>query len=170
MASKGVNRVIILGRVGQDPEIRYSPSGTAFASLSVATSEQWRDKQSGEQKELTEWHKVSIVGKLAEIAGQYVKKGDQVYFEGQLRTRKWQDNQGNDRYTTEILVGMNGVMQMLGARQGSSEQSSAPRNSGKQHRAAPQQQQQSAPPMDFDDDIPFAPATLPFPSHAVYAI
>lgn len=155
MASKGVNKVIVLGRVGQDPEIRYSPSGTAFASLSVATSEQWRDKQSGEQKELTEWHKVSIVGKLAEIAGQYVKKGDQVYFEGQLRTRKWQDNHGNDRHTTEILVGMNGVMQMLGARQGSSEPDSAPRNSGQQQRSAPQEQQ-SAPPMDFDDpDIPF---------------
>lgn len=154
MASKGVNRVIILGRVGQDPEIRYSPSGTAFASLSVATSEQWRDKQSGEQKELTEWHKVSIVGKLAEIAGQYVKKGDQVYFEGQLRTRKWQDNQGNDRYTTEILVGMNGVMQMLGAKQGGSEPASAPRKSGQQQSSSPQQQQ-SAPPMDFPDDIPF---------------
>ncbi|MCK1065032.1 single-stranded DNA-binding protein [Pluralibacter gergoviae] len=154
MASKGVNKVIVLGRVGQDPEIRYSPSGTAFASLSVATSEQWRDKQSGEQKELTEWHKVSIVGKLAEIAGQYVKKGDQVYFEGQLRTRKWQDEQGNERYTTEILVGMNGVMQMLGARQGGSEQHSAQRNSGQQQRSATQKQQ-SAPPMDFDDDIPF---------------
>lgn len=154
MASRGVNRVIILGRVGQDPEIRYSPSGTAFASLSVATSEQWRDKQSGEQKELTEWHKVSIVGKLAEIAGQYVKKGDQVYFEGQLRTRKWQDNQGNERYTTEILVGMSGVMQMLGAKQGGSELDSAQRNSGQQQRSSPQQQQ-SVPPMDFPDDIPF---------------
>lgn len=170
MASKGVNKVIVLGRVGQDPDIRYSPSGKAFASLSVATSEQWRDKQTGEQKELTEWHKVSIVGKLAEIAGQYVKKGDQVYFEGQLRTRKWQDSQGNDRYTTEILVGMNGVMQMLGARQGGTDPDSATRKSGQQQRAAPQQQHQSAPPMDFDDDIPFAPATLPFPSHAVYAI
>lgn len=115
MASRGVNKVIILGRVGQDPEVRYSPSGTAFANLTVATSEQWRDKQTGEQKEQTEWHRVAVVGKLAEVVGQYVKKGDQVYFEGMLRTRKWQDQTGQDRYTTEINVGINGVCKCLEA-------------------------------------------------------
>ncbi|EPX1599026.1 single-stranded DNA-binding protein [Salmonella enterica subsp. enterica serovar Eko] len=165
MASRGVNKVIILGRVGQDPEVRYSPSGTAFANLTVATSEQWRDKQTGEQKEQTEWHRVAVVGKLAEVVGQYVKKGDQVYFEGMLRTRKWQDQTGQDRYTTEINVGINGVMQMLGGT-GDSKQQAADRQSQK-----PQQQssptQHNEPPMDFDDDIPFAPVTLPFPRHAI---
>ena len=94
MSSRGVNKAIILGRVGQDPEVRYSPSGTAFASLTVATSEQWRDKQSGEQKESTEWQRISVVGKLAEVVGQYVKKGEQIFFEGQFQIRKLQDQQG----------------------------------------------------------------------------
>ncbi|HCJ0986227.1 single-stranded DNA-binding protein [Salmonella enterica] len=152
MASRGVNKVIILGRVGQDPEVRYSPSGTAFANLTVATSEQWRDKQTGEQKEQTEWHRVAVVGKLAEVVGQYVKKGDQVYFEGMLRTRKWQDQTGQDRYTTEVHVGINGVMQMLGGT-GDSKQQAASKQPRKHQQSAPQH---SEPPMNFDDsDIPF---------------
>ena len=154
MASIGVNKVIILGRVGQDPEVRYSPSGTAFANLTVATSEQWRDKQTGEQKELTEWHRVAVVGKLAEVVGQYVKKGDQVYFEGMLRTRKWKDQSGQDRFTTEVHIGINGVMQMLGGTGDSKQQAASkqPQNPHPQHAPA----QHSEPPMDFDDsDIPF---------------
>lgn len=152
MASRGVNKAIILGRVGQDPEVRYSPSGMAFANLTVATSEQWRDKQTGEQKESTEWHRIVVAGKLAEIIGQYVKKGDQVYFEGMLRTRKWQDQSGQDRYTTEVHVGINGVMQMLGGT-GDSKQQAASKQPQKQPQSSPAQH--SEPPMDFDDDIPF---------------
>lgn len=171
MASRGVNKVIIIGRLGQDPEVRYAPSGTAFANLTVATSEQWRDKQTGEQKEQTEWHRVVISGKLAEIAGEYLRKGSEVYLEGKLRTRKWTDQSGVDKYTTEIQVGINGTMQMLGGKQVGSEQTPAPRNNGQPQSPSPQQQQQhSEPPMDFDDDIPFAPVTLPFPRHTIHAI
>ncbi|EHL0161519.1 single-stranded DNA-binding protein [Escherichia coli] len=115
---RGVNRVIIIGRLGQDPEVRYSPSGTAFANLTVATSEQWRDKKTGEQKEQTEWHRVVMSGKLAEIASEYLRKGSEVYLEGKLRTRKWQDQSGQDRFTTEVIVGVGGAMQMLGGKQG----------------------------------------------------
>ncbi|MCX3078412.1 single-stranded DNA-binding protein [Klebsiella michiganensis] len=171
MASRGVNKVIIIGRLGQDPEVRYAPSGAAFANLSVATSEQWRDKQTGEQKELTEWHRVVISGKLAEIAGEYLRKGSEVYLEGKLRTRKWTDQSGTEKYTTEIQVGINGTMQMLGGKQSGGEQSPTSRNNGQpQRQAAQQQSKHSEPPMDFDDDIPFAPVTLPFPRHAIYAI
>lgn len=171
MASRGVNKVIIIGRLGQDPEVRYAPSGSAFANLSVATSEQWRDKQTGEQKELTEWHRVVISGKPAEIAGEYLRKGSEVYLEGKLRTRKWTDQSGTEKYATEIQVGINGTMQMLGGKQSGSEQAPSPRNNGQPQRSAPQQQSQhSEPPMDFDDDIPFAPVSLPFPRHAIYAI
>lgn len=123
MASKGVNKVILVGNLGKDPEIRYMPSGGAVANLTLATSESWRDKATGEQKEKTEWHNVSIFGKLAEIAGEYLRKGSQVYIEGALQTRKWQDQSGNDRYTTEVVVqGFNGTMQMLGGRQGGGQQ------------------------------------------------
>ncbi|MFP8737632.1 single-stranded DNA-binding protein [Klebsiella aerogenes] len=171
MASRGVNKAIIIGRLGQDPEVRYAPSGAAFANLTVATSEQWRDKQTGEQKEQTEWHRVVISGKLAEIAGEYLRKGSEVYLEGKLRTRKWTDQNGVDKYTTEIQVGINGTMQMLGGKQGGSEQIQAPHNNGQPQSQAPQQQpQHSEPPMDFDDDIPFAPVTLPFPRHTIHAI
>ncbi|ENN3295191.1 single-stranded DNA-binding protein [Escherichia coli] len=171
MASRGVNKVIIIGRLGHDPEIRYSPSGTAFANLTVATSEQWRDKQTGEQKEQTEWHHVVMSGKLAEIASEYLRKGSEVYLEGKLRTRKWQDQSGQDRFTTEVIVGVGGTMQMLGGKQGGNEQSSPQRNNGKQQKQQSQQQgNHSEPPMDFDDDIPFAPVTLPFPRHAIHAI
>ncbi|UIS74660.1 single-stranded DNA-binding protein [Morganella phage Mecenats66] len=163
MAKRGVNKVILIGNLGQDPEIRYMPNGGAVANLTVATSESWRDKQSGEMKEKTEWHRVVIFGKLAEIAGEYLKKGSQVYLEGALQTRKWQDQSGQERYTTEVVINVGGTMQMLGARQsgdnsggngggwGQPQQPSAPTHSG----GGKPQQQSNEPPMDFDDDIPF---------------
>ncbi|WP_431295630.1 single-stranded DNA-binding protein [Rahnella sp. PAMC 25559] len=136
MAERGINKVILVGNLGQAPEIRYMPNGGAVASLTLATSENWRDKVTGEQREKTEWHRVVVFGKLAEIAGEYLTKGAKVYIEGQLQTRKWQDGQGIDRYTTEIVVKANGTMQMLGSaagqgnRQsgGTSPQSQAPQN------------------------------------------
>lgn len=174
MASRGINKVILVGSLGQDPEIRYMPSGGAVASISIATSESWRDKATGEQKEKTEWHKVSIFGKLAEVAGEYLRKGSQVYIEGALQTRKWQDQNGQDRFTTEVVVqGFNGVMQMLGGKQGGQQQApqqQQQRQQPMQPQKAPQQTQQhqqpqqapmqqqaqyNEPPMDFDDDIPF---------------
>ncbi|HDS6681357.1 single-stranded DNA-binding protein [Klebsiella aerogenes] len=171
MSSRGVNKVIIVGRLGQDPEVRYAPSGAAFANLTVATSEQWRDKQTGEQKEQTEWHRVVISGKLAEIAGEYLRKGSEVYLEGKLRTRKWTDHNGIDKYTTEIQVGINGTMQMLGGKQVGNEQNMSTRNSAQpQTPAAEQKYERSEPPMDFDDDIPFSPVTLPFPRHTIHVI
>jgi single-strand DNA-binding protein len=102
--ARGINKVIVVGNVGQDPETRYMPSGSAVTNLTVATNESWKDKQSGEQKERTEWHRVAMFGRLAEIAAEYLRKGSQVYIEGKLRTRKWQDKQGNERYTTEIIA------------------------------------------------------------------
>lgn len=117
MASRGINKVILVGNLGADPEVRYMPNGGAVATITIATSEAWRDKQTGEPREKTEWHRVVIFGKLAEIAGEYLRKGSQVYIEGQLQTRKWQDQHGVDRYSTEVVVqGFNGVMQMLGGR------------------------------------------------------
>lgn len=158
MGMKGVNKVVVLGNVGQDPEVRYSPSGMCFCNLSVATSESWKDKQTGERKERTEWHRVVLQGKLAEIAGEYVKKGSQVYFEGKLQTRKWQGQDGQDKYTTEIVVdSFSGVMQLLGGKQ----QPSQPAQQQQGGYSRPQQQPQSAtpvynePPMDFSDDMPF---------------
>lgn len=171
MSNRGVNKVIIVGRLGQDPEVRYAPSGAAFANITVATSEQWRDKQTGEQKEQTEWHRVVISGKLAEIAGEYLRKGSEVYLEGKLRTRKWTDHNGVDKYTTEIQVGINGTMQMLGGKQVGNEQNMSTRNSAQpQTPAAEQKYERSEPPMDFDDDIPFSPVTLPFPRHTIHVI
>ncbi len=117
MAMRGVNKVILIGNLGADPEVRYMPSGDAVANLRVATSEVWRDKN-GEQQERTEWHNVVLFGKVAEIARQYLRKGSKVYLEGKLRTRKWQTQEGQDRYTTEIVVDMNGTMQMLDSRMG----------------------------------------------------
>lgn len=182
MASRGVNKVILLGRVGQDPEIRYMPNGTAVANISLATSEQWIDKQTNEKKELTEWHRVVLFGKVAEVAGEYVKKGSQLYIEGQLRTRKWTDQAGVEKYSTEIVVNVGGTMQMVGpapggAGGGSQQQGSAantgwgqpqqPQHQQQQQQRPPANQQQqysgpqnsgpndNAPPMDFDDDIPF---------------
>ena len=112
---RGVNKVILVGTLGQDPEVKYAANGNAIANLSVATSEEWNDKNTGQKQQKTEWHRVSMFGKLAEIAGQYLKKGSQVYLEGKLQTRKWQDQNGQDRYTTEVVLsGFDGTMQMLG--------------------------------------------------------
>ncbi|MGK0583670.1 single-stranded DNA-binding protein [Proteus mirabilis] len=190
MASCGVNKVILIGHLGQDPEIRYMPSGGAVANLTLATSESWRDKQTGEMREKTEWHRVVIFGKLAEVAGEYLKKGSQVYIEGSLQTRKWQDQSGQDRYTTEVVVNIGGSMQMLGGRGGESSGQSQGGQSGWGQPQQPQSSQQfsggtqprpaqqpvatptpsNEPPMDFDDDIPFAPIGLPYPRHAIYVI
>ncbi|QHJ83452.1 MAG: hypothetical protein [Bacteriophage sp.] len=165
MASKGVNKVILVGNLGQDPEVRYLPSGGAVCSMTLATSESWRDKATGEQKEQTEWHRVVLFGKLAEVAGEYLRKGSQVYIEGQLRTRKWTDQAGVEKYTTEVVVNVGGTMQMLGGRQGGSTSTGSGQYQGNQGGnqfsggAQSRQQQQSGPsnepPMDFDDDIPF---------------
>lgn len=178
MASKGVNKVILIGHLGQDPEIRYMPSGSAVAQFTLATSESWRDKQTGEVKEKTEWHRVCIFGKLAEIAGEYLRKGSQVYIEGSLQTRKWQDQIGQDRYTTEVVVNVGGTMQMLGGNGGNQAGSQKPQNQGWGQPQQPQAQQQqpkqqtpqSEPPMDFDDDIPFAPIGLMYPRHLINVI
>ena len=150
MASRGINKVIIVGNLGNDPEVKYLPSGGAVANITVATSESWRDKASGEQKEKTEWHRIVIFGKLAEVSGEYLRKGSQVYIEGQLQTRKWQDQSGQDRYTTEVVVqGFNGVMQMLGGGQGGQK----PQQPQQQQQTPQQQSYESH--MDFDDDCPF---------------
>lgn len=116
--AKGINKVILVGNLGQDPEVRYLPSGGAVCSVTLATSESWRDKATGEQKEQTEWHRVVLFGKLAEVAGEYLRKGSQVYIEGQLRTRKWTDQAGTEKYTTEVVVNVGGTMQMLGGATG----------------------------------------------------
>lgn len=157
MASRGVNKMILLGNLGKDPEVRYQPTGGAVANLTVATSEQWRDKATGENKEITEWHRVVIFGKPAEVAGEYLRKGSQVYIEGQLRTRKWQDNGGQDRYTTEIVVNVGGTLQMLGGKQ---EASQVDRPQQNQQARTQQQSGQTPPannepPMDWNDDTPF---------------
>ncbi|EJE9919571.1 single-stranded DNA-binding protein, partial [Salmonella enterica] len=116
MASRGLNKVQLIGHLGQDPEVRYLPNGKAVANLSLATSDTWKDKQTGEPKERTEWHRVVLYEKLADVAGEYLRKGAQVYIEGELRTRKWTDQNGQERYTTEVVVSMQGTMQMLGSR------------------------------------------------------
>lgn len=151
MASRGVNKVILVGNLGADPEVRYMPNGGAVANITLATSETWRDKTTGEMKEQTEWHRVVLFGKLAEVAGEYLRKGSQVYIEGQLRTRKWTDQAGIEKYTTEIVVNVGGTMQMLGGRSSTS---------GNGQQSAPQQPSQTPPPsneppMDIDDGIPF---------------
>jgi single-strand DNA-binding protein len=148
--ARGINKVILIGNVGQDPETRAMPSGTTVCNLRVATSESWRDKQSGDLKEQTEWHNVAMFGRLAEIAGEYLRKGSQVYIEGRLRTRKWQDKQGNDRYTTEIVAN---EMQMLGSRGGG-----ATGGGGGESRPAREPASEvtsSTEDGGFDDDIPF---------------
>lgn len=152
MASRGINKVIILGNLGKDPEVRYMPSGGQVTNITVATSESWKDKDTGEQKEVTEWHRIVFFGKLAEIAGQYLKKGSQVYVEGALKTRKWQGQDGQDRYTTEIVAS---EMQMLGGKpQSESEQS--PRQSAPRTQQAPENRGKAPARDDFEDsDIPF---------------
>ncbi|WP_068446063.1 single-stranded DNA-binding protein [Providencia heimbachae] len=157
MASRGVNKVILIGNLGQDVEIRYMPNGGAVANLTLATSESWRDKQSGEMREKTEWHRVCIFGKLAEVAGEYLKKGSQVYIEGSLQTRKWQDQSGQDRYTTEVVVNIGGSMQMLGGN-GNNNQAGSQKPQQRQSQQSQQRQpaQQNEPPQDWDDqEIPF---------------
>ena len=154
----GINKVILIGNLGADPEVRYMPSGSAVANLRIATSETWKDKNTGERQERTEWHSVAIFGKLAEIAGQYLRKGSKVYVEGKLRTRKWQGQDGQDRYTTEVVVDINGVMQMLDSRGGASDGGYAPeptRGPGQSRGGArePEPDMRSG---GFDeDDIPF---------------
>ncbi len=158
MAERGVNKSIIVGNLGDDPNVRYSPNGTAFANFSVATSETWTDKNTREKRERTDWHNIVIQGKLAEVAGQYLKKGSQVYIEGKMRTRKYQGNDGQDKYITEVIVGMNGTMQMLGGNGGNQAGNQQPARQPQQPQQPRQQQsqtQQPEPPMDFDDDIPF---------------
>ena len=159
--SRGVNKVILVGTCGQDPEVRYLPNGNAVTNLSLATSESWKDKQTGQQQERTEWHRVVFFGRLAEIVAEYVRKGSQIYVEGSLRTRKWQGQDGQDKYTTEIVVDINGTMQLLGSRPQGQQPGQVPdRQPRQQQRPARQQQNQQAAPPDhdnFDDDIPFAP-------------
>ncbi|MFW2440475.1 MAG: single-stranded DNA-binding protein [Arenicellales bacterium] len=152
--ARGVNKVILVGNLGKDPEVRFAPSGSAMANITVATSESWKDKQTGEKQEKTEWHRVVFFNRLAEIVGEYLKKGSQVYIEGRLQTRKWQGQDGQDRYTTEIVAN---EMQMLGGRPGGG--GDAAWNTSQQNAAPAQQQaapQASTPPSDdFDDDVPF---------------
>lgn len=144
MAGRGINKVLILGRLGQDPEIKYMPNGDAVCNISIATSESWKDKQSGEQKEITEWHRIVFYRKLAEIAGKYLHKGSKAYIEGRIKTRKWQDQNGQDRYTTEIIAN---EMQMIDSRQDMQQGSSA---SGAKQKPDTADQYDA-----FDDDIPF---------------
>ena len=143
--ARGVNKAIIVGTLGQDPEVRYTASGSAVANLSVATNESWKDRQTGEMQERTEWHRIVLFGKLAEIAQQYLKKGSQAYFEGRIQTRKWQDQSGNDRYSTEIVAN---EMQMLGGRAG------GPAEPSGQAQSRPSERE-TAPIDDGFDDIPF---------------
>ena len=149
----GINKVILVGNLGQKPEVKYASNGNAITNLSVATSESWTDKNTGQKQEKTEWHRVSLFGKLAEIAGQYLDKGSKVYVEGKLQTRKWQDKTGADRYTTEVVVsGFNGTLQMLDRRD---DAGGAPRPATS---SAPQAAADPITPVDnsgFDDDIPF---------------
>lgn len=161
MASRGVNKVILVGNLGNDPDVRYLPNGGAVANLTLATSESWRDKQTGETKEKTEWHRVVLFGKLAEVAGEYLRKGSQIYIEGKLNTRKWTDQAGVEKYTTEIHVNVGGTMQMLGGKQEGASQGGGTGNKPQQQGRQQQPQQSSPapsnePPMNFDDtDIPF---------------
>ncbi len=154
-----VNKVIIVGNLGRDPETRYLPSGEAVTNISVATTDSWKDKTSGEKKELTEWHRVAFFGRLAEIAGDYLKKGSQVYVEGSLRTRKWQDKEGKDRYTTEIRAD---TMQMLGSRAGAGEPRGEPKGESRGEPASPKggdakpaAKKPAGKFDDLEDDIPF---------------
>jgi single-strand DNA-binding protein len=156
MASRGVNKVILVGNLGNDPEIRYMPSGGAVANITLATSESWRDKTTGEQREKTEWHRVALFGKLAEVAGEYLRKGSQVYIEGQLQTRKWQNQQGQDQYTTEVVVqGFNGTMQMLGGRNNNG-QAAGGQQQGNNNWGQPQQPA-AAPQQNFTPKQPQQP-------------
>ena len=150
--ARGVNKVILVGNCGKDPETRYMPSGGAVTNVSIATSESWKDKQTGETKERTEWHNIVFFNRLGEIAGEYLRKGSQIYVEGSLRTRKWQDKSGGDRYTTEIVAS---EMQMLGSRSGGGD-SYAPAQSQQDNESSSRHEPAAAMVDDgFDDDIPF---------------
>lgn len=156
----GINKVILVGNLGKDPEVRYAPSGSAITNITIATSESWKDKNTGEKQEKTEWHRVVFFNKIAEIAGEYLRKGSKVYIEGKLQTRKWTDKEGMDRYTTEIVVdGFSGVMQMLDSRSGGdyAPPAAAPAAASKPAAAPAAAAASAAPAMadDFDDDIPF---------------
>lgn len=169
--ARGLNKVMLIGNLGADPEIRYTTGGSAIANLRLATAESWRDKESGEQQERTEWHRVVFFGRLAEVAGEYLKKGSQIYVEGRIQTRKWQDKDGSDRYSTEIIAN---EMQMLGGRGGAAAGGAAGGGGGAaggsggggrsdnfdappSRDTAPKgpRPQQESPMPDFDDDIPF---------------
>ena len=158
--ARGVNKVILIGNLGADPETRSMPSGMTVANIRIATSESWKDKQSGEQKERTEWHHVALFGRLGEIAGEYLRKGSQVYIEGSLRTRKWQDKEGRDRYTTEVIAN---DMQMIGGRGGSGSGVGSTGGAGSTGSTGSYESRERAPAAEaagvgaeaFDDDIPF---------------
>jgi len=151
---KGINKVILVGHLGNDPEVRYSANGAAIANISLATSESWKDKQTGEQNERTEWHRVVMFNRLGEIAGEYLRKGSLVYIEGKLQTRKWQDKDGQDRYSTEVVAN---EMQMLGGRGEGGQQNQAPQqnNQPPQPANAPRTNSNGTPAPGFDDDVPF---------------
>ncbi|RMU27258.1 single-stranded DNA-binding protein [Pseudomonas amygdali] len=171
--ARGINKVILVGTCGQDPDCRYLPNGTAVTNLSLATSEQWTDKQSGQKVEKTEWHRVSLFGKVAEIAGEYLRKGSQVYIEGKLQTREWEKD-GIKRYTTEIVVDMQGTMQLLGSRpQGDAQQG---QGGGNNNQSAPRPQQsrpqqsapqQSAPQQSYNQQPPEQRVSRPAPQQQV---
>jgi single-strand DNA-binding protein len=163
MASRGINKVILIGNLGNDPEVRYSQAGAAITNISVATSETWKDKQTGQPQERTEWHRVVFFNRLAEIAGEYLRKGSKVFIEGSLRTRKWQDKEGQDRYTTEVVAS---EMQMLDSRGQGGGQGGGFQSQEEYPRSAPQSGAAAAAPAaapaapagdydNFDDDIPF---------------
>jgi len=150
--ARGVNKAIIVGNLGRDPEVRYSANGNAIANVTIATTESWKDRQSGERQEKTEWHRVVFFSRLAEIAGEYLKKGSKVYIEGRLQTRKWEDRDGNERYTTEIVAN---EMQMLGGRGGGDSQGDSPPDYSQAEAAPASRGGGGGQDGDFDDDIPF---------------
>lgn len=159
--ARGINKVILLGHLGRDPEVKYIPNGNAVANITIATSESWKDKNTGQQQDRTEWHRVVLFGKIAEIAGQYLKKGSLVYIEGQLQTRKWTDQSGQDRYTTEIVVNHQGTMQMLdrkNAALGETGDFDMNQDGPQGHQQQPQPvptKESGIPTFDDVDDIPF---------------
>jgi single-strand DNA-binding protein len=149
--ARGINKVILIGNLGQDPDTKYMPSGSAVTNLRIATTEVFKNKESGQSEERTEWHSVAMFGRLAEIAGEYLRKGSQVYIEGRLRTRKWQDKQGQDRYSTEVIAD---EMQMLGGR-GGGMGGGASEGGGREERAPTRARAAAEPAAELDDDIPF---------------
>lgn len=163
MANKGINKVILIGNLGQNPEIRYAPNGNAITNIVIATTDMWKDKQTGENKEKTEWHRIVLFGKLAEIAGEYLKKGSQVYIEGSLQTRKWTDQNGIDRYITEVIVNITGAMQMLGNNKNRQDKKNEELLIDKNNKKniflnknnTDNNKKSSDPLIDFDEDIPF---------------